>query len=594
MRPALDRLLARPSALRILRVLVDSDVQQSCLCNGFDGRRNRRGYGRRHASAGAAAAAPQSERPSDALKREGNPRPSLVRRMKTGKVSSWDDLFLESDVRVVRPDSTLLVDQPGGREHFELWALLLQFRQRIQGDDGVHGIWDGLRARDIDLPTDGPTAGVLWGAFLSHPRLKLQAVEYAAHLRQREDRAYGALYETVVGRALRSNPDTALGWHKRLVTADLVDPGALRGVAEVATCSRASLKAFRLIYLESKDRGIYDSLITALCKREQYDAAIKWHQFLVRNNDRPSITLERERQHGHDGIGDERRLTTQDKQLEESPTVQAPGAQDATMHRFSREMMNRLLGIAHAVAPKQIDDALCARLFATRAFPVEAVISGLRMFGVEALGPLALRELAARGDNPYFIVQKIGHLKNAGISIGQTVFSRAVYKFAQENRAEMLSDLLSTDQHPDVLEDRAKQKELLSSYMAAEDWQQVHRTLAILTVFHADPHTESWNILLRIYSRSDEIAKLNGMLEDMRINRIQISEQSLNSLHHHSLRLRRRSKSPVTKWVHTYDDLRLMTNVWRSILESGGELPPWRWREILRRFGMTGRLSTLR
>ncbi|KAJ9659086.1 hypothetical protein H2201_007488 [Coniosporium apollinis] len=595
MPPALDRLLARPSALRLLRALVDSDAQSSCaLCDNFHSRTRRRGCGRRHVS--VAAAAPLREA-SDAATQEENPHPPLVRRLNVGKASTWDELRLQSDVRVPKPGSTLLVDQPKRRENFELWVVLLQFRQRIHGDDGVHDIWDGLRARKIDVPTDGTNADVLWGAFLSHPRLKVPTIEYAADLRRREGRAYGPLYATIVGQALRSNPENAFAWHKRLVTAGLVDPGALRRVAGAATHSRASLKAFRLIYLESKDRNVYDSLITALCQREQYDAAIRWHQFLIRNNDRPSKALETEHSPSPNSGGHDPIQVGHNTQPESHPAaslVLPTDDKDASTGRFSREMMNRLLGIAHAVAPKQINDVLCARLFATSAFPVEAVISGLRMFGVEALGPLALRELAARVDNPYVIVRKIEHLKQAGISIGQTVFSRAVYKFAQEGRADMLSDLLATDQHPDVLEDRAKQKELLSAYLAAEDWQQVHRTLAILTIFHADPQTESWNILLRSYSRLQELAKLNSILEDMRINRIQITEQSLNSLHHHTLRLRSRSKRPITKWVHSFDDLRLMTNIWRSVLESGGQLPPWRWREILRRFGMTGRLSELR
>ncbi|KAJ9645697.1 hypothetical protein H2199_002736 [Coniosporium tulheliwenetii] len=485
--------------------------------------------------------------------------PARFRRLNVGKASTWDELRLQSDVRVPKPGSTLLVDQPKRRENFELWVVLLQFRQRIHGDDGVHDIWDGLRARKIDVPT----------------------IEYAADLRRREGRAYGPLYATIVGQALRSNPENAFAWHKRLVTAGLVDPGALRRVAGAATHSRASLKAFRLIYLESKDRNVYDSLITALCQREQYDAAIRWHQFLIRNNDRPSKALETEHSPSPNSGGHDPIQVGHNTQPESHPAaslVLPTDDKDASTGRFSREMMNRLLGIAHAVAPKQINDVLCARLFATSAFPVEAVISGLRMFGVEALGPLALRELAARVDNPYVIVRKIEHLKQAGISIGQTVFSRAVYKFAQEGRADMLSDLLATDQHPDVLEDRAKQKELLSAYLAAEDWQQVHRTLAILTIFHADPQTESWNILLRSYSRLQELAKLNSILEDMRINRIQITEQSLNSLHHHTLRLRSRSKRPITKWCSR---IRRPT-------------PSWRWREILRRFGMTGRLSELR
>jgi hypothetical protein len=64
-------------------------------------------------------------------------------------------------------------------------------------------------------------------------------------------------------------------------------------------------------------------------------------------------------------------------------------------------------------------------------------------------------------------------LKEYGISLGTSTFSKLVRKFALENKVDLLSDLLSSDQHPGALEDLNLQESLLASYHEARDWRQL-------------------------------------------------------------------------------------------------------------------------
>lgn len=625
MRTALDTLLARPPALRALRALItpsDSATSQShhstCHCRRYHRSRSFRGAvavlnveehdGNQEGVRSTVSDNRSSRRTSSAIKRYNDPRtehtdsPPVVRRLRTGKRSAWDELNFQSDVAQSSSDAPRLVDGPEKKLDFDYWVELLEFRQRIYGGQGVHDIWHGIGAREIDIPTKGRNADVLWGTFLKHKDLFKEILDYATSLRQKTGRSYEPLYENIVGYFLDlGNAQSAFVWHRRLREQFYVPAGALQELALRAARNKLSLNAFRRIYIESEDRNVYDSLISTLCDQGQYDTAMEWHSFLVKNYDYPSKAsaskpmMQHFAAYGNQLSPGRVSNVTQELLVGGTAYTNGPASPDGKPvegNRFSREMMNRLLGKTHAVEPKVLDDSFCARLFATKTFGVDMVISGLGMLGVEEVGPLALRELAVRAPSPEVILQKLEQLKATGISIKQSVFSSAVVRFAAENRTQLLSSVLSTDEHPDVFEDQSLQKELLSSYVKARDWQNVHLTLGILTVFHSEPLQESWNLLLRSHSQHSDHATLIQVLEDMRMARVKITRQSWTTLYQYRLRPRRRGMRPATQGGDS-DDLLLIANIWRSALESGRTLHPLRWREILRRFGMTGRFEEL-
>ncbi|KAI9811820.1 MAG: hypothetical protein M1832_000673 [Thelocarpon impressellum] len=260
-------------------------------------------------------------------------------------------------------------------------------------------------------------------------------------------------YETLIGHFLRVDPPKAYQWHRHLESSSFPPPDrSLARLAEtVAFRSPASSAAFEQIYKGSTWRNLYGVIVPLLCSRGHSKAAepLMYHLALY---------------------DDQTRLKALTRRLVDAGVSSAASTskifRDNTV--ISREMMNRILGETISIPPKPFNDAFCARLFATRA---------LSILGVEAIGPLSMRELAVREGRPRALVATIQQMEAAGVSIGTSTFARLVKKFATENETDILEHLLASDQHPDALEDKRLQEALLASHMAAQDWGQMKRSL---------------------------------------------------------------------------------------------------------------------
>jgi pentatricopeptide repeat protein len=503
------------------------------------------------------------------------------------------------------------VDSEEHRHDLNLWRQLLQYRIRTQGPGGAASIWHGMRARDVDLPTAGLQADIFWQTFLRLPDLVTSVVDHAMDLKRRKNITYEPLYETIMAQQLEESAPQTMAWHGRLQEHYHIPSHALKALCIPAASSKASLDAFKKMYVEVRGRSnfIYDAMITALWRRNKTKEAMDWHAFLVRYDDMPSVEMSRSSMmHEFRRFGGSLSLTRLleiEKKLPEpsrgkvrpvlEPASEAiANAPPIPELRFSREVMYSFIGQAHGIAPKHFSDEFCSRLFATRAFSISLVISCLNMFGVQTIGPLALREMASRAGGPHAITAKINELRGAGIALGTDFFSKAVRRLARDNRGEILHSLLTSDQHPEVLEDMALQRELLASYIEQDDWLSVHRTLTLLTLFHDDlAPQESWNILLRHYSRSRELEKVQQILEDMRINGVQVTAHSVRRIYTCCLIRRQAPRRPDETDIYNkeIDYLNVVTNIFFRIMDSGQLLPSRHWHELLKRYGMTGRFE---
>jgi pentatricopeptide repeat protein len=521
------------------------------------------------------------------------------------------DLAFQSDVASSQPHPARRVDSEGHRHDLNLWLQLLQYRMRTQGPDGAALIWHGMRARDVHLPTTGPQADTFWHTFLRLPDLTAGVVEYAMELKRKKNTIYKPLYETVVAQQLEESGPNTLAWHARLKEHYHIPSDALKALCAPAASSKASLDAFKKIYVEVRGRSefIYDTMITTLWRRNKTKEAMDWHAFLVKFEDMPSAEMSRSSMmHEFRRFGGSLSLTRLleiEKNLlepskEKGRPVLAPASEGFTKAHanpevhFSREVMYSFIGQAHGIAPKHFSDEFCSRLFATRAFSISLVISCLNMFGVQTIGPLALREMASRAGGPHAVTAKINDLRGAGIALGTDFFSKAVRRLARDNRGDILHSLLTSDQHPEVLEDMALQRELLASYIERDDWLSVHRTLTLLTLFHDDlAPQESWNILLRHYSRSRQLEKVQQILEDMRMNGIQVTAHSVRRIYTCCLIRRRAHRRPDETDIYDkeMDYLNVVTNIFFRIMDSGQLLPSRHWHELIKRYGMTGRFE---
>jgi len=557
MPPALDRLLASPSALRLVRSLIHAPewpATSSARCC----RRNapRRAY---HAG---------------------------ERSTPVGKWPRWRDKSSPKTYNVHGAAG----DAAHGLKDTAQLAHELQRQERLYGLAGIRNVWDGNHT--LRLPTeDTPDAECLWGTFLRHPDLVFPVLSHAAYLHRNTGAVYPHLYELCMGHwlAQEKHVANALEYHHQMLRKFKLQELPLRHLARIGR-QRFPPKAYDVlleIYETSNERNVYDEVVPVLLARGSVTLVKQWHALCVRRGDLPSANVASHpliRALGAESI----RLS--DAEMKIIATV--AGAGPGQVSKMNEQLLRRLLG--RDMAPVRFDDTTCARMFATRAFTPEAVIKGIAMVGVNEIGPLAVRAMAARADPISDLPKRFEQLRSLGIALQGCVFSLALDKLATEKQWLVVRSMLESDQHPDVYDDRKLQKELLDYYLQQQDWIQAHRTLAILSLFYNDASTESWNLLLQAHARSFNPRRIEQTLQLMRGNHVMLAPESILAIKG-CLRLRRRGHKPGRSSHGKFDDLRFVERIFMGILESGmAQLPPTMWREILKRLGMLGRFRELR
>lgn len=615
MRPALQRLLASPSALRVLCNCLESPsdpflgLSKSSSCLGCI-YRNRR-YGKCRLS--TVASLPdeveggtlrqlsithrliQTEQSPTGPVREvpfNNVGPSL---RWEDRLQTFEEFDYESDLDTIATRGPRLVDRADLCDDFELWLRLLQFRRRTCGASGVVTIFNGILKRNITLPTTGPTADEIWDAFLSFAfqrrDLGNKFYMYIVKLHATTGRAWSNLYLKVLEHEIDTISPHWSQWHQRLRKDFPPSLEHLHVLFEKAMSSKQGLAVFKNIYMDLPFREMYSTIVPSLCEEGMYKAALKWHHLLMRLNDLPSSSLISQPLLHHLAIyGDRGELAgITNGMVDAGVSFARPAGTNIKANAIiSREIMNRLHGEINNIAPKTMSDGFCARFFATGVFPVDMVISVLKVLGAEEIGPLSLREIAMREDSSIAVSRRIIQLREAGISIGVSRFSMMVKRLAKEEDEELLRSLIASDQHPDELENWKLQESLLTSYRRANDTLQYRRTIAILTanVPAMLVPQEIWNLRLRSYASDRDVEALLQTMESMREAQARVSSRTSGYIR--KCFLSRRSPG---KAAYRTDDLPLLINIWQTILRDGGALPPIAWREVLRRYGMAGRLD---
>lgn len=495
-----------------------------------------------------------------------------------------------------------LVDHPEYAANMELWLELLRFRKRLHGHKGVRDVWSGMMLRNLDLPVAGPTADALWSNFintaLSDPTFLDSICQHVSHLALDVALPRPSFYRDVVGSALRTVPDRAINCHQRLQHHHLVPGHAAKAVLHHALKSaepKTAFEAWGYIYTATRASAMYDESMTSVYEFCDFKAAAGWHHFFLDQDDLPTPSM---------ASSPIVRLLTDFSSLTKAHPEQILAAQnqytalqgdlptEEHVPVLSRQSMNTLVGDAHGIRQKNIGDAFCARLFATGAFSIDLVISGLRMLGLDKIGSLALREIAVRAQTPQAYMGAIGALQTAGISIADSTYSRIMNEFAKHNDQEYFKVMVQSDQHPDTYDDTALQRKLFSSFLANGDLRQAHTTLTILAMFKSKPNAYISDVMLQEYCKNQDRQNVTRVLAHMREQGLDVSTASLKAILRSFLPPRRRSKVPVA-YKNQAQDLDFVGNTFLTLLRSGQKFDQSLWEEILRQYGMTMRLHAL-
>jgi hypothetical protein len=561
MPPALDRLAASPSARRLLR-----SFSTAPIC--------------------------RTARPGHPLKwrrwKQPEEKPELASRNKV-----LHSLLLATDANPVpNPDTSTTAASdavPTLDDTGAAWAATLAYRERHDGQRGVEAVWSNICAEGYDLPViDSPHAQALWGTFAKHPRLVPQVIDHAASILRDTNQKYPHLYQLIIGYWLPRDTVKALEYHHQLLLKLNLRSLPLRDLvrSKRSQFQLSTYESLLEIYNYSNEHNLYDVVVQSLIDAGHMIQARHWHRVCTSRGDLPSETMAA---HPVVQLFVAGSLTSTNDPM---PTFSHQSIREQSAIRYNKELMQRLLG--RDTAPVRFEDSFCARMFATRAFSPDSIINGLAMAGINEIGPQALRAMALRIQPITELPVRLNHLRAAGITLRGSVFSLAMEKFSAEGKWDLVESMLMTDQHPEVFDDAELQRSLLEQYIRVGDSKQAQRTLAILTLFHNDPSHEAWNTLLQLTTTSSTPFQVMNVLNDMRLHGVMVSDESVIAITC-LLRPRHIGRRPGVSRCGRFDDLRFVARAYMYILEAGmARLSPYIWREIIRRFGMFGRLRELR
>ncbi|EEA23110.1 conserved hypothetical protein [Talaromyces marneffei ATCC 18224] len=638
MRPALLRLLKRPSTISLLNELVSTSstaagIERLDIRNGKCANCQIR---RSHAKVlpyESSSVAPGAE-PSvklqvyDIVGVDRRKSLSRAKRKDVGQEHRGGDLSLALDVDRLEYESSFyakegrrLVDDPSRQHDFELWKELLQYKKRKYGHQGVLEIWKGIvdRSDNIQLPVEGETADYIWETFveagLADEQLLYDTTKYAEKLWVNTERRWSKLYQMVVGGLFSKGlPEEAVGWHRKLHSIHLKEPNDIVLVmAQAVSCipekppdwslyspetmtlgNGRGVRAFGEICLATEGHQIYEIVIPFLFQKGLSLDATYMHDFLVKRGDIPrdSNTLQRIL-----NFANTESHTFSQKVRQRIKKIKSSTLDPSVLDSLAAPEQAKVSGNSQQetepddpknqeedwIKEKTFKDEFGARLFATKALTVDMITNGLQIFGVQAIGPLSLREIALRADGPKDILEKMQALRKANITIRDCAFTRLVERLALEHKDIVLEDLLHSDQHPDVLEDVAVQENLLCSYLMARDWRLYNLTKAILNEVAKD---DMDNIQFRVSLSAKEWSTASDVVDRMYLDAKPLTQQSIDHMFYAVLTPRLPGRLQPYSEDPKIDEVGYAERILKLALKSGTEIDPQYWVELLKRMGM--------
>ncbi|KAL4873086.1 hypothetical protein BDV12DRAFT_161297 [Aspergillus spectabilis] len=634
MRPALLRLLKRPSALSVIDTLLSSPSGTEPLKSELTRRciRCQSSYSRPQNPQHEKEANEPSKQPIKPLRLLRTrsvqpPKPKALHNHNDNSGSrstapnNWKELLLqpgrldyESNIGHTHDTGTRLVDDPIHRNDLSLWLELLLYRKRHYGSNGTLQILNGLMTRvgEVQLPVDGEAADIFWQTFvdlgLEQEAILHEVVFYALQQWTETGTRWSKLYQSIVGKLIeRGMADQAAAWHKQLQVPHLPEPNDIvqcfNSVFDIyINYSRPTpgsiaqeewlasrMNAFQRVCEHIDGHRIYSQVIPVLTRWGEFTEAFRMHTFLAIRDDHAQCFAELQPLlDDADEFGPRLRYQRLQRYASDRfPNIASTNSEPAPEPPQEPDT-------SHWFEEKRFKDDFGARIFATKALNFDMIVSGLKMFAVAAIGPQSLREMAARTHGSDDLREKLERLEKEGISIGTTVFARLLRRLAIERRETLLSDLIQSDQHPAMFEDVGSQERLLLSYYSGRDWRQYNLTIAILKELLGEGSDYN-NIHLRKHILAGEWALAYNVLDGMLTYGFAPSEKSMRAVRKYILTYRKPGSKPVgPQNPDAENELTFAFLFLQRVVKAGGDVPTDVWNELIKRFGMSGSWEALR
>ncbi|KAH8153176.1 uncharacterized protein LAJ45_02763 [Morchella importuna] len=511
------------------------------------------------------------------------------------RIASFSQLLDESSV--APPESlgkNRLVDTAEYCTNIKLWQILLKFRRRLYEDAGVREIWDGLRLRRMDLPTEGASADELWDVFLRSAARDDAFMDvvwgYIQELDTRAGRAWNGVYDAVVGRYLVTDPVKARKWHynlcKRHASRSLPEL-----FAEVLALNPDAHPYLRIIHATTKKpAGVYTTMIPSLCKLALHPEAVRWHQHCLSFDDLPEDT----------------------------------SAADELVSWVARYgTINELHQLMYSFVKMNVPmrESTLTSIILARPDKMEAlrfILARSNEFDTKAMGDHFWAQVISKHNIDKEDVYRYLCTFAVGLTVGRHTVEAAAKRFdiAEDKAVWLLTEIgikiLEGDLMPlDVSEDEPEQSPMyrdptayrhprnmaelskaLQSLIKAKDWQSFDELLS--RPLPGPPDAALSNVLLQSDLSRGRLQEALHRFEQMRLSSTLISTPSIQLLISTLLRPRRRGHYPNVQPWYIEDDTFLVMGLLFSLLRSEvTKVEPHLWEEIFKRLGMMRRLEDI-
>ncbi|KAK3676890.1 hypothetical protein LTR78_003094 [Recurvomyces mirabilis] len=529
---------------------------------------------------------------------------------------SFAELTHQADVDNDSKVGKLLVDRPEHRHNYKLWVELMLFKRRIAGNQGVVEVWNGMRRRRVDLPTEGEEAQLIWEECIrvtcaddltqhqNSCKVRKEIINHAVGLKERTGKSYGPLYRSLVGKLL-TTPDALAGdAHEQLSQHGLgFRPGEIKHLVTNVLENPfpyIALLAFKRIYISSNERDLYDSAMPLVLEVRGAEHALLWHRMFLAAGDVPSDAIL--------AMPQIRQLFELDKDAALPARLRHRKYRQAAHHAIeeraklrehiplTREAMSGLVGDVHGIKPKEISDSFVAKMFATSAFSLNLVVRGLSFFSIQELGPLAVREVAVRAGSAISFRNVLADLKSLNVTLADTAYCRLVTKIAGDGQTELFKALLASDQHPESYDDTTTQEALLSEYLEQELWANVNVTMTSLSLSGVPLERRAINVLVQYYLRNRIWSLVSSTIQKMQSEQIAPTARTLIYLFRYMLPERHPGNAPKRQHPDgkpPFDSLEFVTTVCMYSQDARANVPRYYWVELLKRYGLTYRWEGL-
>ena len=499
------------------------------------------------------------------------------------KTTLRDEDFITSSVaQIINPTVDIFNDETL-RKQPQLWVAVFNHRLRHKGKEAVIPLWKKFMSYPIHQVPNIFRLAHVWQEIVrvavQDIDLRETALEYIRNVFDKTSRRPprgGKLYCQFVGLALNQDETTALRYHAWL---KFLNPNQyqLGDLVIQAVADQRHHVLQRICAEHPSFKNMYGYIVPQLCSTGNFQAALSWHHFLASLSQFPThsehIQLLREKLSNKRQWYDAVRV--KDDLRRGLADVEKAQTQAQEIESESR---------------RTLSDATCARLLATRFFGIGPIVEGLAMLGVDALGPLAMRELLRRTIegktcNVETARQYFDKLKSAKISLPDSRFRQLVERLVYQGHGQLLHDLITSDLHSDAFEDNELQERLLAEYMRIHDQHAMNRTLEVLLfdVPKEDRSMELTNIYLRVALIRGDMFNFFRLLNYMLGTGVPVSRQTRKWIV-------RTFIMPRDSTYVSYSRLRIILRMWRNIALRGNIIFPDEWASLIE---LSSRINTL-